>query len=547
MREINSLEISFLVKILKRDLVSSKIQKIKQISGNTFSLELYKQKKRRYLVLSNGTIFLSDKSYESQNLTNIGQTLRKRLTNQIIEGIRQHEFDRIVEIETKDYLLVLELFGKGNIILVNKPDRRIISASRIRSWKDRSIRPKREYKYPPSRVNPFKLNSSEFKKYFAQKEVVKVLATDFGFGGEVAEEICRRVGIDKDSMKVGTSKLYKFIQNIDKEFKELKNIKEGLKEGFEEQLKARIEKKKVTKKFERIKKIQEEALKKWQQKEVEYRRIGKLLYERYEEVKKQLDSRKKKMMIDRLTIDLDPKKSVQKNAEVYFEKAKKAKRKIEGLKKAMPDLEKKKLIKIKEETKKEVKKEWYDKFRWFVSSDDFLIVSGKDAQTNEKLIRKYMKSNDLVFHTDITGSPFVLIKNPKNKEIPEQTIKETAEFCGSYSKAWKVGLSSVDVYYIKPDQVKKEGGLPTGSFMIYGKRNWVRRIPVKVVIGIKDNELYFGPEDTVKRRTSNLVTVIPGDIPAYELALKIVEKLGSGVKLEKIERLIPYRKGELSE
>jgi hypothetical protein len=156
-----------------------------------------------------------------------------------------------------------------------------------------------------------------------------------------------------------------------------------------------------------------------------------------------------------------------------------------------------------------------------------------------------MKPNDLVFHTDITGSPFVLIKNPKKKEIPGQTIKETAEFCGSYSKAWKVGISAVDVYYIKPEQVKKEGGLPTGSFMIYGKREWVRRIPVRVAIGIKDDELYFGPEDVVKEKTSKYVTVLPGNVPANKLAVKIIEKFKSDIEPAKIERIVPYGRGEL--
>jgi len=546
-KEINSLELLFLIKTIKKDLVKSKIQKVKQISDNTFSLELYKQKMKKNLVLSGGTIFLSDKSYKSQALFNLGQILRKRLMNQIIVDVKQHEFDRIVEIETTDYILVLELFGKGNIILVNKSDRKIIIASSIRSWRDRAIRPKRDYKYPPSRLNSFKLSLSEFGKQFGKKEVVKVLAVDFGFGGEIAEDICKRIKVEKTSKKIDKSKLYKFIQNIEKEFEELKGINAELRKEFEKELKVRIKETKENKKLERIKKSQKEALKKWQQKEKEYRKIGKLFYEKYEKVKKQLDSGKRKIEINGLKIDVDPRKSVQKNAEVYFEKAKKTKRKIEGLKKAMLDLEKKKLIEVKKVPEKEVKREWYDKFRWFISSDGFLVVAGKDAETNEKLIRKHMKKSDLVFHTDITGSPFVLIKNPEDKKIPEETIKEVAGFCGSYSKAWKVGILAVDVYYIKPDQVKKEGGLPKGSFMIYGKRNWVKRIPVRIAIGVKKDELYFGPEDMVKEKASKFVIIFPGNITANELAIKIIERLGLDVEPEKIRRIIPYGRGVLSE
>ncbi len=361
----------------------------------------------------------------------------------------------------------------------------------------------------------------------------------------MAEKICKKLKIDKKSKKIDTSRLYSFIDHIHLEFKELRDVNECLIKEFEKEFKTGKEVGKVKEKLEKIKKHQEEALKKWRQKEKEYRKIGKLLYENYEEVKKKLDSYVKKITIHGLTIDVDPKKTVQKNAEIYFEKAKKAKRKIEGLLKAMKELEKEKLVKVKKTKPKERKKEWYDKFRWIKSSDGFLLVGGKDAQTNEQLIRKHMKDSDLVFHTDITGSPFVLIKNLKKKQVPKQSIKEAAEFCGSYSKAWKVGIAAVDVYYIKPDQVKKEGGLPTGSFMIYDKRNWIRRIPVKVVVGVKDNEVIFGPEDMVKSEVKRYAIVVPGDLPANEIAKKIQKKLKTKVQLERITKIIPYGKGKL--
>jgi predicted ribosome quality control (RQC) complex YloA/Tae2 family protein len=266
MGEINSLEISFLVKILRKDLVNSKIQKVKQLSENTFSFELYKQKKCNYLVVSTQTIFLSEKNYEGQPLTNLGQILRNRLTGQIIQDIRQQQFDRIVELVTENYLLIIELFDKGNIILLSEPDRKIIIASRMRSWKDRSIKPNVIYKYPPSKPNPFKLSYYDFMRLFESKKVVSVLAVDLGFGGEIAEEICKRVGIDKDSVKVDATRLYEFIKNIDKEFKELKNVNENLIKDFEQRSGEKEIETKEVRKLDRIKKLQEEALKKWQEK-----------------------------------------------------------------------------------------------------------------------------------------------------------------------------------------------------------------------------------------------------------------------------------------
>ena len=100
----------------------------------------------------------------------------------------------------------------------------------------------------------------------------------------------------------------------------------------------------------------------------------------------------------RLVLDL--KKSVEKNASDYFEKAKKIKKKIKGAQEALQkslkklkDLEtKKEKLSVEEEKKKiakQRKKEWYEKFRWFLSSDKFLVLGGRDATSNEVLIKKH--------------------------------------------------------------------------------------------------------------------------------------------------------------
>ena len=55
-------------------------------------------------------------------------------------------------------------------------------------------------------------------------------------------------------------------------------------------------------------------------------------------------------------------------------------------------------------------REWYEKFRWFTSSDGFLVVAGKDTVSNEVLIKKYAKQEDVVFHAEISGAPFTVVK-----------------------------------------------------------------------------------------------------------------------------------------
>jgi predicted ribosome quality control (RQC) complex YloA/Tae2 family protein len=66
-----------------------------------------------------------------------------------------------------------------------------------------------------------------------------------------------------------------------------------------------------------------------------------------------------------------------------------------------------KKIKLKEQTTKE----WFERYRWFITSNGLLVIGGRDSSSNSAIIRKHMTDQDLVFHAEIHGSPFFLIKN----------------------------------------------------------------------------------------------------------------------------------------
>jgi len=205
-------------------------------------------------------------------------------------------------------------------------------------------------------------------------------------------------------------------------------------------------------------------------------------------------------IINSMQLSLDTTKSLEDNANIYFEKSKKAKLKLEGLKKAI-EISKKK---IKEIENKEIKrhnphkyieppeKKWYMKFHWFISSEGFLCIGGRDATTNEIIIKKHIDEGDLVFHTDLVGSPFFVIK-AEGKTISKQTIEEASIATASFSRAWNQGLRTAEVYHISKDQVKKDLTLPKGAFMIYGKREYQTPV-IKLYIGVnKDNYLECSP------------------------------------------------------
>ncbi|NPA22344.1 MAG: DUF814 domain-containing protein [Candidatus Micrarchaeota archaeon] len=196
--------------------------------------------------------------------------------------------------------------------------------------------------------------------------------------------------------------------------------------------------------------------------------------------------------------------SVYENAAYYFEKAKKLKKKLQGMYKALEELDKKieearQEIKRQQEqlerAKKHVEKqEWYERFNWSFTSEGKLVLIGKDAPQNEVLVRRYLEPKDLFFHADIQGASTVILK--KGQEASERELLEAAQLAASYSRAWKEGLTTVNVYAVKPEQVKKASQgeyLGTGGFLIVGERKWFKHTPLGLKIGLKDGKLWVVP------------------------------------------------------
>ncbi|MCX8176130.1 MAG: ribosome rescue protein RqcH [Candidatus Bathyarchaeota archaeon] len=273
--------------------------------------------------------------------------------------------------------------------------------------------------------------------------------------------------------------------------------------------------------------------------------------------------------VENLTFSLDIEKGVYQSASLYYEKAKelrgkalKLKAAIEETKKRIEELEKSVLITElkKEEPVKLVDKKWFEKYRFFFSSEGFLVVSGKDASSNEAIIKHYVEQSDLILHADTPGSPFTVVKTA-GKTPSEKTIYEAAQFTACYSKAWREGFSSIDVYYVNPEQVKKTAPsgeyLTKGSFMIVGIRNYVKNVPLKLKIGVtfEDDKVkvHVAPPSAIESITKYFVEISPGDEDAKAVALKAKKMLAElvpkefkdkvlSLSLEEIRSQIPFGK-----
>jgi predicted ribosome quality control (RQC) complex YloA/Tae2 family protein len=178
---------------------------------------------------------------------------------------------------------------------------------------------------------------------------------------------------------------------------------------------------------------------------------------------------------------------------------------------------------------------WYESFRWFHTSDDFLVIGGRDAEDNEALVKKYLEPGDRFFHAQAHGGPVTVLKatgpsEPADAdiEIPDRSLAEAAQFAVSYSSVWKDGRFAGDAYMVGPDQVSKtpESGeyLEKGGFAVRGDRTYFRDVAVGVAVGITcepETRVVGGPPDPVADRAETHVEVEPGRYAQNDIAKRL--------------------------
>lgn len=574
--------------------------------------------------------------------------LRKYLKNATVTKVRQHNFDRILEVhfqKEQSYRLVVELFSPGNIIVLDEEDRIMLPLKR-RLLRERKLASHEEYHYPAEKgINPLDMELDDIKSLLLESDsdVIRTLARS-GLGGLYAEEVVLRSGVDKKKITQEledqeVEDIYQALLSIfqplkdndlhpqiiqgdqedvlpldlksyeGKEKKLFESFNQALDEYYSSKFGQDIKKeqediwKVEVGKFEKRLRIQEETLEGFHRTIKESTKKGDLLYSHYQELQvlidtvmsalknhsfKQIASTLKKAKkegvneaqiiesMDKLgvltlklegeLVNLDPRLSVPENAEIYYNRGKKAKRKIPGVNIAIArtkkDLEK---VKARRELaleqvkipKKRIKRElkWFEKMRWFLSSDGHLVVGGRDATTNELVFKRYLEAHDIYLHSDIHGAPSVVIKRG-NSDITESTIHEAANLAASFSSAWGKGYSSQDVYWVNPDQVSKtpQSGefVAKGAFIIRGSRNYIRAVPLEVAVGIVDYEgerIMAGPRAAVSQYTDQYVVLKPGYRKKEELARGIKKHLDRDdlLSLEDVIRVLPSGKCDVLE
>ncbi|XP_067895012.1 ribosome quality control complex subunit NEMF-like isoform X2 [Heterodontus francisci] len=204
--------------------------------------------------------------------------------------------------------------------------------------------------------------------------------------------------------------------------------------------------------------------------------------------KKKNKNKNQKKMVQKykpILVDVDLGLSAYANAKKYYDHkrhaAKKEKKTVEAAEKAFKSAEKKTKRTLKEvqtviTIQKARKVYWFEKFLWFISSENYLVIAGRDQQQNELIVKRYLKSGDMYVHADLHGATSCVIKNQKGEPIPPRTLTEAGTMAVCYSAAWEARVIT-SAWWVYHNQVSKTAPtgeyLTTGSFMIRGKKNYL--------------------------------------------------------------------------
>ena len=279
------------------------------------------------------------------------------------------------------------------------------------------------------------------------------------------------------------------------------------------------------------------------------------------------------------TLHLD--ESVHKNAQRFFEVARKQKSKTKGATDALDATNiqlkraKKKEVKAKESGRlskvKRSKRLWFENHRWSMTTGGHLLVGGKDAKGNDAIVKKHLAGSDMYLHADIHGAPscslrasqgfvvddyrpghipsdiptFKLVDKLGDERINDAKLAEAATLALCWSRAWTSGGGHGTVFAVKPAQVSKTAQtgefVGKGAFIVRGQRQWFKDLDVRLGIGIIAINgvplLMSGIPKLISEICPRHAVLSPGIVKKDKLANQIYKN--TGISTDEILAVLP--------
>ncbi len=517
--QLAGIELKYLVDDIGKKIEDYYVSNIYGITKNSLLFKFHHPEKPDILLmLSTFGIWMTTIKIEQIEPNKLLRRLRNDLLRFKLKEIKQIGTERIVYLTfsyfDKEIVVITELFGGGNIIVCNN-EMKILAMLH-------------------SKKKGEEISNEEIKRLFnfATQIINDVI------GGKHDPEIVRNDEIDVNPISIegkNSEKISNFMDGLDIVFTEDiiskgKTVQGGsfdkkiseLETKLDEQTKAI---KTVTEKSQGIANVANSLLEALSQgiSAIDDPKITILLKNKNSEIVKEKGISYIKIGDAKIKVNL--KSSLPTIASTLFNESKKQKSAISSIeiliKKTQWNLEK--VIEKGENAKKSVvfsevrKKNWFERYRWFYTTDGVLAVGGRDSSSNSAIIRKHLEKNDKVFHAEISGSPFFLLKD--NDATTPASLTEVAHATVCFSKVWKESMYGSSAYWVNPEQVKKAApsgqSMAKGSFMIEGQRNFVKISTLKMCVAI------------IQREERYLLTCGPPSLKNNCICYAIIEPQGS--------------------
>ena len=553
------------------------------------------------IIINGKAIWTTDYNINQTDSTGFVRSLRKLLMRGKFIEAYQPELERaiIIKFKTRDSTrrLICELFQKGNVIIIDEKDK-ILACRKKLEVRHRKIFPGSTYILPPSKgmnILKFKEENLQVIKD-SELTISKWIGRSFALPKKYTEEIVKRTKIHyekkcKELTELEIKNIQKIInefieeikakekkimlihenniptdlslislQNIEKEnCEEIDNITKAIDKILIKNLESDINKKKILPNVEKIERLErnierQKEIQSYKKNNIKELRIvaeknvknsfDLIKYMEKSKIKFELDQKRDSVKILDMEIKSFSKKSKMNISSRIFDLVKDQEKDIKAIEKAELDLQKKIENIEKEKTKKPkiqmIKKKktfWFERYRWFFTSEGFLAVGGRDTNSNNAILKKHLTNKDLVFHAEIIGSPFFILKDCSEKQV--NSINEVLEAVVSFSRAWRENIQA-DSYWIKPEQIKSAAPsgmyLPKGTVRIQGTKNLKKNIMPQIAIGVynKDNNpiLMSGPESAIRKNCQNYLLLIPEKTKVSETAKKVKSELISLINMQ---------------
>ncbi len=437
-----------------QNLVGSRVDQFGRPDLNKVVLKLRSREEGtvRLLIDLSGWAYLTKTTISTESNQGVFvQKVRKLIKKSRIEAIEQINGDRILSIsfirKEEKVTLIFEMFHKGNIVLCSNG--KILAVMRKQKFRHRSLEAGLPYQSPPS-IDPSNVDFNVFndKLINSQRGLGAALTIDCNVGGDISTLICKNLKIDKEGAvsEANSKKIYEELKRILNEIikptifldangkrftvsafdlgMEVDSTFSTLDEAIEDYTSNLEPVKKEVKSSDEVRvDHQTKAIEKYNVKSKLYREKGNIIFSKLNEIQNMIDFENDEdevlIELDNTKILIDKKKSLEANASSYFDKSKEMDRKAERTREVIAS---KPVSKPKKKIIKNKNLEWFERFRWFITTEGEIAVAGKDARTNEQVVKKYLKANDRYAHADIHGAPSVVVKNVNGVQPSESSM-----------------------------------------------------------------------------------------------------------------------------